>query len=159
MALSVLRRLLSAPHPMSSQPWNQSLLLYVICVIRRYRMNLGGGVPTGAPREPRIDRQNLQLPDLWSSLLAANRHWMGHDGSRIEREFGQNPVYIRAYIGWWRPDFSLVQFCNRNVSCGVTQGLLRKMYIYFWEHKGLGCCVTWVSRGEKLVALLKNEVL
>ena len=87
MALSVLRRLLSAPHPMSSQPWNQSLLLYVICVIRRYRMNLGGGVPTGAPREPRIDRQNLQLPDLWSSLLAANRHWMGHDGSRIEREF------------------------------------------------------------------------
>ena len=73
-ALSVLCRLLSAPHPMSSQPWNQNLLLYVICVIRRYRMNLGGGVPAGAPREPRVDRQNLQLPDLWSSLLAANRH-------------------------------------------------------------------------------------
>ena len=68
-ALSVLRRLLSAPHPTSSQPWNQNLLLYVICVIRRYRMNLGGGVPAGAPREPRVDRQNLQLPDLWSKHI------------------------------------------------------------------------------------------
>ena len=29
-ALSVLCRLLSAPHPMSSQPWNQNLLLYVV---------------------------------------------------------------------------------------------------------------------------------
>ena len=72
--LSVLRHLLSAPHPMSSQSWNQNLLLYVICVIRRYRTNLGGGVPAAAPREPRVDRQNLKLPDLWSSLLAANRH-------------------------------------------------------------------------------------
>ena len=29
-------------------------------------MNLGGGVPAGAQREPRVDRHNLQLPDLWS---------------------------------------------------------------------------------------------
>ena len=65
-ALSLLCGVLSVPHPMSSQPWNQNLLLYVICVIRRYRMNLGGGVPAGAPREPRVDRQNLQLPDVWS---------------------------------------------------------------------------------------------
>ena len=95
-----------------------------ICVIRCYRMNLGRGVPAGAPREPRVDRYNLQLPDLWSSLLASHRHWMDHDGSRIGREFDQSPVYIRAYIGWWLSDFSLIQFCNRNFSCGVRmQGL------------------------------------
>ena len=29
-ALSVFRRLPAAPRPMSSQPWNQSLLLYVV---------------------------------------------------------------------------------------------------------------------------------
>ena len=147
---------------MSSQPWNQNLLLYVICVIRRYRMNLGGGIPAGALREPRVDRHNLQLPDLWSSLLAANRHWMDHDGSRIGREFDQSPVYIRAYIGWWQPDCSLVQFCDRSFSCGVRmQGLLRKMYIYFWsmKHEGLGCCVTKVCRGKKLVAVLVIKVL
>ena len=114
--------------------WRPFFVGLQICVIRRYRMNLGGGVPAGAPREPRVDRQNLQLPDLWSSLLAANKHWMDRDGSRTGREFDQSPVYNRAYIGWWRPDFSLVQFCNRNFSCGVRmQGLLRKMYIYFWK--------------------------
>ena len=67
-----------------------------VCVIRWYRMNLGGGVPAGAPREPRVDMQNLQFPDLWSSLLEVNRHRMDHDGSRIGRELDQSPVYIRA---------------------------------------------------------------
>ena len=82
---------------MSSQPWNQNLLLYVICVIRRYRMNLGGGIPAGALREPCVDRHNLQLPDLWSSLLPANRHWMDHDGSRIGREFVSH-IYLTAFF-------------------------------------------------------------
>ena len=44
-------------------------------MIRRYRMNLGGGVPAGAPREPRVDRQNLQLPDLWSKHIFLIFFW------------------------------------------------------------------------------------
>lgn len=80
-----------------------------------------------------VDMHNLQFPDLWSSLFTVNRHWMDHDRSRIGRELDQSPVYIRAFVGWLQPDFSLVQSCNRNLSCGVgMQGLLRKMYVY-WE--------------------------
>ena len=59
-------------------------------------------------------------------LTAGSKQALNGPWSRIGREFGQSPVYIRAYVGWWRPDFSLIQFCNRNFSCGVNARPLEK---------------------------------
>ena len=62
--------------------------------------------------------------------------------------------------GWLQPDFSLVQSCNRNLSCGVGNARpLEKDVHLRRKHEGLGCRVTWMSRVEKLVAALKNELL
>lgn len=106
--------LLFVPHPMLSQPCNQNLLLFVWSDATEWIL-LEGSPASSNGTTCRQAQSSASWP--WSSLLASNRHWMDHDGYRIGREFDQSPVYIRAYIGWWLPDFSLIQFCNRNFSC------------------------------------------